>query len=97
MKNLGHVSVALLRRPPPEGAEATGSAGQEVRTRPVIDRIVSDKTFWNATFSRSFLKKIFRDLRSQRAQRLRSVRTVRNKRSEPLAVLASDAPAVHYV
>jgi hypothetical protein len=31
----------------------------------VIDRIVSDKTFWNATFSRSFLKKIFRDLRAK--------------------------------
>ena len=35
-----------------------------MRARLVIDRIVSDKTFCNATISRSFFKKILRDLRS---------------------------------
>lgn len=37
--------------------EAPRCHGQEVRPRPAIDRIVSDKTFWNATISRNFFKK----------------------------------------
>ena len=39
--------------------EASRRHGREVRTRLVNDRIVSDKTFWNATFSRSLFKNCF--------------------------------------
>ena len=47
--------------------EAPRRHGREVRTRLVIDRIVSDKTFWNATFSRGFFQKIFREVSFHKA------------------------------
>jgi hypothetical protein len=74
MKNLGHVCVALLRRPLPEGAEAWRlrgvMAGKCVPGAYLNDRIVSDKTLWKATFSRSLFKKIFDEFRSRNEAKL---------------------------
>jgi hypothetical protein len=42
--------------------EAPQRHGREVRARTVNDRIVSDKTFWNATVSRSFFQEFFPEL-----------------------------------
>jgi hypothetical protein len=74
--------------------EAPQCHGREVLTRLVIDRIVSDKTFWNATVSRSFFQKFFMKLRSAKkttlsnhrkeSQRLCSVRLLTLLPSMPL-------------
>jgi hypothetical protein len=42
--------------------EAPRCHGREVPTRLAIDRIVSDKTLWNATVARGFLQKLFFEL-----------------------------------
>jgi hypothetical protein len=46
--------------------EASRCHGREAPTRLVIDRIVSDKTFWKATISLSFLKNFFELLLSKK-------------------------------
>jgi hypothetical protein len=45
-------------------------AGKCVPGAYLNDRIVSDKTLWNATFSRSYLKKIFDEFRSRNGTKL---------------------------